>query len=206
MNGDCFLPTPYFSPNNSWNVFYSSLIIYFDACGINDAERQKVILLTGLDEQVYCVLSDLCHPTSPKNVTYDQLVALLRQHYVAPISVHRERLKFYASKQKRFETVYEWFVRMKSLSVDCRFGARLDAVLLDRFIIGLRSPVLLNRFCEETSADDERLTLAKAVELATHKECAIGVEKLILEEDVAAVPYINNNNNENNRYNKHYCY
>lgn len=189
MSGDFILPLPYFSHYLNWNVIHARMNLYFEVCQINDVHKQKAILLAALDDKVFSVLRDICHPKAVKDLTYDQLVTLLRQQFVAPISVHRERLKFYASKQELFETVTEWFGRMKSLSVDCRFGARLDAVLLDRFIIGLRSPALLNRLCEET-ADDERLTLAKAVDIAKHMESAIGVVKLMLEEDEAvAVPY-----------------
>lgn len=59
-----------------------------------------------------------------------------------------------------------WYARIKRLSINCKFGDRFDAVLLDRFISGLKSSAILERLRDE----DVDLTLEKAVEIATNKE------------------------------------
>jgi hypothetical protein len=65
--------------------------------------------------------------------------------------------------------VITYYGRLKKLSVDCKFGEFLEAVLLDKFVTGLRPGQVLDRLCEE----NESLTLQQAVDIAINKECAL---------------------------------
>lgn len=174
---------PYFCPGFSdWQVFTERLEQYLEANEI-PAEKRKALLLTSIDEIVYKTLHDVCHPMLPKDKTYDDLMQLLNKQYIVRKSTHRERVTFYTAKQVRYETISAWFAHLKKLSVDCKFGENFDAVLLDRFISGLRSSAILDRLCEE----DPTLTLAKAVEIATDKESTAGAELYDDGEDEVAV-------------------
>lgn len=171
---------PYFSMGYSdWHVYCERLEQYFEVNDI-DAEKRRALLLTSLDETVYKTLRDVCHPSLPKERTYDELLQLLSKQFVVRTSVYRERVSFYTAKQERGETIATWFARLKKLSVDCKFGEHFDAVLLDRFISGLRSSVILDRLCEE----DESLTLQKAVDIATSKESSAGADLYADDDDV----------------------
>uniref|UniRef100_A0A182QJV4 Retrotransposon gag domain-containing protein n=1 Tax=Anopheles farauti TaxID=69004 RepID=A0A182QJV4_9DIPT len=104
--------------------------------------------------------------------TFEALCELLRKQYSPQVAVFRERTTFYNARQEEGETVTVWYGRLKKLSVDCRFGENLEAVLLDKFVTGLRSGMIMDRLCEE----NEGLTLELALELAVNKECALKSE------------------------------
>lgn len=157
---------------DDWQVFTERLEQFFE---INDVaeEKKRAILLTSISDDVYKTLRDVCHPVLPKSKTFDELCALLNKQFVKKTSVFRERVTFYNAKQMKDESISSWFARIKKLSVDCKFGDRFNDILLDRFISGLRSSVILERLCEE---DEEKLTLQSAVEIAVTKESAVKEE------------------------------
>lgn len=159
----------FYNSGDDWQVFTERLEQFFEINDVAD-EKKRAILLTSISDDVYKTLRDVCHPILPKNKTFDELCALLNKQFVKKTSVFRERVTFYNSKQMKDESIASWFARIKKLSVDCKFGDRFNDILLDRFISGLRSSVILERLCEE---DEDKLTLQSAVEIAVTKESAV---------------------------------
>uniref|UniRef100_A0A1L8DAH5 Retrotransposon gag domain-containing protein n=1 Tax=Nyssomyia neivai TaxID=330878 RepID=A0A1L8DAH5_9DIPT len=157
---------PEFNQYCDWKVYLERLEQFFLVNDIPDTKR-NAILISVIGNETYKTLRDLCHPQLPKDKTFEELCSLMDKQYGPQISVFRERIKFYQARQYDYETVSTWFARVKTLSVDCKFGETLEAILLDRFISGLRNPAILDRLCEETETS---LTLVKAVEIAVNKE------------------------------------
>lgn len=132
------------------------------------AENKKEFLLISLNEIFYTKLLDMCHPQSPKDKTFDELMELLKVmnvQYIGRKVVYRERVNFYKAKQERNESIALWYARVKTLSIDCKFADNCDSLLLDRFISGLCDSAALERLYEE----DDNLTLHRAVEIATSR-------------------------------------
>lgn len=159
----------FYNAGDDWQVFTERLEQFFEINDVAD-EKKRAILLTSISDDVYKTLRDVCHPVLPKNKTFDELCALLNKQFVKKTSVFRERVTFYNAKQMKDESIASWFARIKKLSVDCKFGDRFNDILLDRFISGLKSSVILERLCEE---DEDKLTLQGAVEIAITKESAM---------------------------------
>lgn len=160
---------PRFWEGGDWQVFKERLEQFFEINDVPD-EKKRAILITCIADNVYKTLRDVCHPTLPKDKSFDELCALLDKQFVVKTSVFRERFNFYNTKQNKDESIAQWFARIKKLSVDCKFGDRFDYILLDRFISGLKQSPILDRICEE---DEDKLTLQQAVEIAITKESAI---------------------------------
>lgn len=161
---------PHFETGFSdWQVYTERLEQYFDVNNI-DADKKKALLLTSIDEEIYKTLRDVCHPVLPKTKTYSELIQVLNKQFIVRTSVHRERIAFYAARQVPDESTALWFARIKKLSIDCKFGDIFEMVLLDRFISGMSASDIVDRLCEE----DEKLTLQKAVDIATSKESSAG--------------------------------
>lgn len=158
----------FYCGSDDWNVYSERLDQYFEVNDIPDTKR-SALLISVVGNEAYKTLRDLCHPDLPKNKPFEELCILLQKQYSPQVSIYRERIKFYKAKQESYENVSQWYGRVKTLSIDCKFGENLDTVLMDRFVSGLRNPMILDRICEE----DETLTLAKAVELAVNKESAV---------------------------------
>lgn len=158
----------FYCNNDDWNVYAERLDQFFAVNDIPD-EKRSALLISVVGNEAYKTLRDLCHPALPKNKPFEELCELLHKQYAPQVSLFRERIKFYKATQESYESVSQWYGRMKTLSIDCKFGENLESILLDRFISGLRNQLILDRICEE----DETLTLAKAVELAVNKESAV---------------------------------
>jgi len=118
------------------------------------ADKQKALLLTSVGEDTYKTLRDVCHPLTPKENTFNELIELLDKRFVVRTSFFRERVKFYTSNQYSNESIAFWYVRIKKLSIDCQFGDRLAAVLRYHFISGLRTSTVLDRFCGEKNSSN----------------------------------------------------
>lgn len=153
---------------DDWNVYREILEEFFKANGVKNDNRVSV-LISVIGADTYRTLRDLCHPTSPRDKTYDQLCTLLAKQFVPEIAIFRERARFYRAQQRRGEDVKSWYARLKKLSVDCKFGTQLEPLLLDKFVVGLVVGPIQDRLCEES----ERLTLKDALDLAANRESAM---------------------------------
>lgn len=153
-------------------VFLERLEQYFSFNDIADNKRRPLLLLA-IDVYTHKTLQQLCHPQRPKDKTYEEIVALLKDHFVGRKSVFRERVKFYTERQHSNDSVAEWFARIKTLSVDCKFGEQVNSIVLDRFVSGLRATSILDRLFKE----DVDLTIDKAVEIALSIECLSNGQK-----------------------------
>lgn len=156
------------SGKDDWSVYSERLEQFFE---INDIpeEKRNAFLISSVGADTYKTIRDLCHPQLPKDKTFDELCDLMKKQFTTQVAIYRERVKFYNAKQYATETVTSWFARIKKLSIDCRFCAELESILLDRFISGLRPSPILDRLCEE----DETLKLEDAVAIAINKESSL---------------------------------
>lgn len=152
---------------DDWNVYYERLEQFFEVNEVPE-EKRSAFLISVIGADAYKSLRDLCHPTLPKDKPFEDLCELLRKQFSPQIAIFRERVKFYNARQEGYENVTQWYGRLKRLSVDCKFCGNLEAVLLDKFITGLRPGQVLDRLCEES----ETLKLEQALDIAVNKECA----------------------------------
>ena len=165
-----------------WQMHAGRLEQFFEANEISE-ENKTTLLIISICEHAYKTLRAICHPLLPKEKTCEELIELLHNHYVVRTLVFRERVKFYTAKQYATESISKWFVRIMKLSADCKLGNNFDAVLLDRFISGLRPSPILDRLCEE----EDTLTFKQAVEIAVNKESSLkasGEDKYRLQQGI----------------------
>ncbi|XP_055626731.1 uncharacterized protein LOC129768834 [Toxorhynchites rutilus septentrionalis] len=155
------------SSRDDWNVYYERLEQFYEVNEVPEVKR-SAFLISVVGTDAYKSLRDLCHPTLPKDKPFEALCELLRKQFSPQISIFRERTKFYNARQESHENVTQWYGKLKRLSVDCKFGSNLEAVLLDKFITGMRPGQVLDRLCEE----NETLKLDQALDYAVNKECA----------------------------------
>uniref|UniRef100_A0A182MKT6 Retrotransposon gag domain-containing protein n=1 Tax=Anopheles culicifacies TaxID=139723 RepID=A0A182MKT6_9DIPT len=153
---------------DDWNVYYERLEQFFEVNEIVP-EKRSAFLISCIGSHAYKSLRDLCHPSLPKDRPFEELCELLRKQFSPQVAIFRERTLFYNATQSVGENVTQWYGRLKKLSVDCKFGSNLEAILLDKFITGLRPGQVLDRLCEE----NETIRLDQALDIAVNKECAV---------------------------------
>lgn len=113
-----------FNPNvESWNLWKERLDIHF--CEINCTEEnvKKSILLKSIGAVAYKVLHSLCSPASPVSKKLSEICEILDTQYKPPTIVFSERKKFHVATKKDGESVAEWYARVKTLALNCKFGS-----------------------------------------------------------------------------------
>ena len=158
-----------FNPNlESWTVWKERLDIHFCEIGCTDKQVKKSIMLKSIGAVPYRVLHSLCSPETPVSKSFDELCDIMSFQYTPPTIVFTERKKFHVSTKLENESVAIWYARVKTLALNCKFGANLDAFVLNQFIMGLPS-YIFERLCEEDEALTVQTALKKAMILETKK-------------------------------------
>lgn len=134
--------------------------------------RVIAVFLNAIGPRYYGMLRDLVAPAKPKDKKYSELMRVLRKHFKrTPVTV-AERRKFLRCDQEG-ESINEYIVRLKHLSLNCDYGAKLDENLRDRFISGLRNETTSLKLMEKASENPD-LTFLQAADLALARENAVG--------------------------------
>ena len=108
---------------------------YFTAAEIT--ENKASHLINCIDPPTCRLLKSQVAPAKVTDKTYEQLVAVLTDHFVGKPLKIAERFKFYQSKQKQGESVTDFAAALRQLSVTCQFGNFLNEALCDFLVLGL---------------------------------------------------------------------
>ena len=79
-----------------WSQHVERLGHFFEADAITDADRKKAAFLAMIGPGPYKMLRSLLVPISPKDKTYDELVAALKKQYDPKPSEIVQRFKFHS--------------------------------------------------------------------------------------------------------------
>lgn len=149
-----------------WNVYAEQLEIYFASIGCTDDKLKATMLLNCLSIDVYEVVRSMCDPDLPTTKSYEDLCKILHSYFVPHVVALERRRQFYALNRQDGDLAVIWLERIRRAAVDCKFGAKLNGIVMDKFITQLRGKAF-DRLADE---DIEKLTLERAVELAVKHE------------------------------------
>ena len=90
-------------------------------------DRRKAILLSSIGIRSLGVIRSLCAPDDPDTKTFDQLLELLKKHGKPPTkSIARQKLA--EAKQAESESIDDFIVRLRELSIDCHYETAVDRI------------------------------------------------------------------------------
>lgn len=89
--------------------------------------------------KTFNLLCSLVHPDKRGDNSYDDIVAILGNHYSPKPLIIAERFRFHKRNQEEGETVSQFVAVLKQLSEHCEFGLSLNDTIRDRLVCGLRS-------------------------------------------------------------------
>ena len=131
------------------------------------ANRKRAIFLTEIGPDAYSTLSNLLAPKKPKDTPFADIVKALEKHYnPAPLEI-AESFHFGTRYQKQDESISDFIVALKKLSIHCNYGEFLNRALRDRFVCGLNNPKIQNKLL-----NTEDLSFEKACQIAKSMEMA----------------------------------
>lgn len=102
------------------------------------AEKKKMFFLPYMGAGTYDMLCDKLSPTTPENETYEDIVALLSNHFNPKPNVILENYRFNLCRQKENEKCAEYLVTLRRLAANCDFGEYLNTALRNQFVFGLK--------------------------------------------------------------------
>ena len=148
-------------------MYVERLQMYFVANGIDDDAKKRAILLSVCGPTTYQLIRNLAQPKKPSELSYDELVQLLSNHYFPSQSVSVQRFRFNSRCRHPGETVAGYIAELRRLSEHCQFADSLDTMLRDRLVCGINDERMQRRLLAEPD-----LTCKKAVQLAQAIESA----------------------------------
>lgn len=147
-----------------WSRWVKRLEVAFRVFRV-PAELKVHYLLHYMGAEAYDTLCDKLAPAEPETQVYEDIVALMDQHFdPTPLEI-AETFKFHSRKQQEGESVQEFIHALQKLSINCKFGAFLKSALRNQFVYGLHSKRIQSRLLETKD-----LTMERAVEIATGME------------------------------------
>ncbi|XP_041766309.1 uncharacterized protein LOC121590579 isoform X2 [Anopheles merus] len=164
VNGAAVPVTFYFEPFNpassKFDRWLNRLQISFRIYHVREADKRD-FLLHYMGDPTYDVLCNKLKNAEPHTKTYDEIVALLKEHYSpTPLEI-LENFKFASRKQLEQETLSDYLMHLEKLAQTCNFGDYMDKALRNQFVFGIQNRVIQSRLLEVRD-----LTLTKAKEIA----------------------------------------
>lgn len=159
---------PFDESSADWTSYEERLQAFLRANKV-PVEQQADTLISMVGPKTYALLKSLTSPEIPTKKSFEQLLELLRSHFVPKLSIIGERAKFHRRSQLPQETTAQYAAELRRLAQTCEFGTFLDQALRDRFVCGLlRADIQRNLF-----AEDNQLKFQTAVDRAIAIEAAI---------------------------------
>ena len=129
--------------------------------------KKHSVLLADIGPSTYTLLSSLVSPEKPRDKSFDDLIALLKNHFNPEPSEIVERYKYHTRMREPKETVNDFVAELCALARHCNFGDSLNDLLRDRLVCGINDDAIQHRLLLE-----KKLTFEKALEFATSMEAA----------------------------------
>ena len=159
--------SPFDPTQEDWTTYVERLEMYFLANEIGEAARKRAVLLSVCGPTAYRLIRNLAQPDKPSELSYDNIIKLLSDHYFPSQSVSVQRFRFNSRCRRSGETVADYVAELRRISEHCQFADSLDAMLRDRLVCGINDQRMQRRLLAEPD-----LTCKKAVELAQAIESA----------------------------------
>lgn len=108
------------------------------------SDKCRAFLLSAIGEKTYRVLEDLCAPQNPNDRTFEEIKHLLLERFKPKYFIIVESHGFYNG-----ESVLNFIVRFKCLSLTWEFEIFLERALQDKFVCGLNNESIQKRLLSE---------------------------------------------------------
>ena len=152
---------------DDWNEYVERFEQFFLANHIEDATKQKAILLSCCGSKPYSLFRNLLAPVTPSTKSYAELVQLMKGHTTPKPSIILERFNFFKRDRENGETISIYISELRKLARGCDFVTNLEDMLRDGLVCGVHNDKRQQKLLSETT-----LTFAQAVSTASAMERA----------------------------------
>ena len=130
-----------------WQTYAERLEQYFLAndYDVEAGNKQRAVLLSVCGPATYQLIRNPIAPQKPADYSFAELVNLVQDHYNPTPSVIVHRFKFHSHVQKEDEPIAQF----RRLSEHSNFDTRLNDMLRDRLVCGIRDTRVQRRLLTE---------------------------------------------------------
>lgn len=158
-----------FNPaREDWNTYVECLKFYFEANGVEAAAKKRSIFLSTSGAERFKLVCSLAAPSTPRELTFAQLVDLLNEHYNPKKAAAVQRYKFNSRISQPGESIATYVAGLKKLAVHYRFEEdTMKQMLCDRLVCGINDSRMQRRLLTELELNfDKAFALIQALESA----------------------------------------
>ncbi len=120
---------PFDSSEEDWKSYIQRAKLYFIANGIEEAEKQRAIILTSCGPKTFRMIRNIVAPRDPANVPLGEIETLIGEHYNPKPTATVQRCLFHSRIRKQGA---QFVAALKKLSEHCGFDAAvLKSMLRD---------------------------------------------------------------------------
>ena len=112
-----------------WPLYTERLEQYFRVNGVDDADRQRAILISVIGAHTYQTLLSLVALLKPKEKSVDEILQTLTEHFEPTPSAIVQRFRFNSRLRQEGESIAKFTAELQRLSKHCEFGAVLSDML-----------------------------------------------------------------------------
>ena len=129
--------------------------------------KKRAVLLSVCGAKTYHTIRDLIAPSKPTDISYEDIVTRVQEHYNPKPVVTVQRFKFNSRTRQSDETMATFVAALRHLAIHCEFSNSLNDMLRDRLICGINDARIQRRLLAEANVDFQRaLEIAQAMETA----------------------------------------
>ena len=202
-------PFPAFdSTAELWKDYLLRFETFVNANSVPD-EMKALVFLTNQTSGTYKLITNYASqqdvPTTANAMKFSDITGFMSSHYDPTQFTVRERYKFWSTiKRKPGETPTELAARVRQMATTCDFPAiknPLDEAMRTCFICAINNEAILKSVFREK---EEKLTFAKAVEIATEVEEAAKTAKAQVYSKPDEVQMIHTKKPQRNNHHHHH--
>ncbi|XP_058448956.1 uncharacterized protein K02A2.6-like [Malaya genurostris] len=150
---------PFNAATSKFDRWVERLQVSFRIYHVQDADKRDY-LLHHMGGATYDVLCNKLKNGEPDTKSFDEIVALLKDHFNPDPLEILENFKFSSRKQLEHESLSEYLMDLEKLAQTCNFEDHLDKAIRNQFVFGIRNRVIQSRLLKVRN-----LTLDRAKEI-----------------------------------------
>lgn len=110
----------------SWEDYIEQFEFYLEANNINEEIKKRCTLLTAVGVKIYSTIKSFCLPKAPKEMSYNDIVKICKEHFGKSKNVLLNRVQFHKRDQSRQviedKSLQDFVRELRKLAQDCKFG------------------------------------------------------------------------------------
>ena len=144
---------PFEPDSGSWTEWEERLQFFLESSGITSDSRKRATFLTVCGKNTYSLVRSLVSPQKPSEVSFNDLLQIIKDHQDPKPSVLVSRYKFGTCSRRPGQAVADYVAALRKASEHCCFDNTLEDRLLEQLVIGVGDERMQRRLLSEKSLD-----------------------------------------------------